>query len=258
MISDIGATCIDSITHAHDATHVIAADDGTSLRRTPKLMICVCRTSNILHMSWLVKSAEKGRPLPCNGHLLLNDTKAESTYNFSMKETLKNGIEVRTNQGGLLDGWKVFFCKGVAGHKAPSMQELRLIIDAAGGTVLDTLTTKEAGAIASDRSVLIVTSDPPTAAQKSQADKLMEKLGTSGRVETTSWLFQCIIRQKIDTAVQDGSDKGGKLSLKHTKPTLTSGSKRKLSSSNLDANEEAPPSKRRVTGFLELLVMCNH
>lgn len=36
-------------------TDVIATDGKSKLRRTPKLMICLCKTSNILSLDWLGK-----------------------------------------------------------------------------------------------------------------------------------------------------------------------------------------------------------
>jgi len=73
---------------------------------------------------------------------------------------------------------------------------LRLIIDAGGGSVLDNLNAKEVGVITNGRRVLVAMDTLPTAAQKSQEDKIVEKLGDAVQMETTSWLFQCIINQK--------------------------------------------------------------
>ena len=73
MIETIGAQFIDSIEEAHTATHVIASDGRTKLRRTPKLMICICRVSRILSMEWLEQSAKEQRTLDTDGFLLLDD-----------------------------------------------------------------------------------------------------------------------------------------------------------------------------------------
>ena len=47
MIETIGAELVDSIEEAHTATHVIASDGKTKLRRTPKVSFSVTLT-------WLV------------------------------------------------------------------------------------------------------------------------------------------------------------------------------------------------------------
>ncbi|KAL7532955.1 hypothetical protein ACHAXR_004952, partial [Thalassiosira sp. AJA248-18] len=117
MIETIGAEFVDSIEEAHTATHVIASDGRTKLRRTPKLMICLCRVSKILSMEWLEQSAKEQRVLDCHDFLLLGDEEAEKRYKFSMKETIRNGILARKNRGGVLGGWFVMICSGVAGNK---------------------------------------------------------------------------------------------------------------------------------------------
>ena len=78
MIHSIGAEVVDSLEQAATATRkshalvcshdwsvlivksclppdVIASDGKAKLRRTPKLMICICKTSNILSVDWLGK-----------------------------------------------------------------------------------------------------------------------------------------------------------------------------------------------------------
>eukprot|EP00568_Trieres_chinensis_P003009 CAMPEP_0183316142 /NCGR_PEP_ID=MMETSP0160_2-20130417/53996_1 /TAXON_ID=2839 ORGANISM="Odontella Sinensis, Strain Grunow 1884" /NCGR_SAMPLE_ID=MMETSP0160_2 /ASSEMBLY_ACC=CAM_ASM_000250 /LENGTH=75 /DNA_ID=CAMNT_0025481859 /DNA_START=195 /DNA_END=419 /DNA_ORIENTATION=+ len=52
-----------------------------------------------------------------------------------MKQSLQEGRE-RRKEGGLLAGWRVYFCEGVAGNKAPKEDDLDLIIRAAGGNVI--------------------------------------------------------------------------------------------------------------------------
>ena len=130
-----------------------------------------------------------------NGDASDDDTAAEKTYDFSMKETLKNGKAVRNQRGGLLGGWSVHFCKGVAGKKAPPEHELRLIVAAAGGTFLKTASARATKDVDASK-IIIITSDPATAAQK--ADKDVKRLASQGaKIFTTKWFFHSIITQHL-------------------------------------------------------------
>lgn len=201
MVSSIGGVLVENVEDAITATHAIAGDGKTALRRTPKLMICLCKTSNILDLKWLTDSAKAKKALDPNDYLLLHDKKAEKVYDFTMGETLESGKSARMKRGGLLGGWSIHFCKGVAGNKAPPENELRLIVAAAGGTLLKTITTKVTKSIDAERTILI-TSDPATSAQKSDKDaKRLNSLGA--KVFTTSWFFHCIITQHLSEIGED-------------------------------------------------------
>lgn len=204
MVESIGGVLVETVDDAITATHAIAGDGKTSLRRTPKLMICLCKTSNILDLKWLTASAKAKEPLNPNDYLLLNDKQAEKSYDFSMRETLQNGSAVRSERGGLLGAWSIHFCKGVAGKKAPPENELRLIVAATGGTMLKTISAKATKDLDPAKTILI-TSDPATAAQKS--DKDVKRLSSAGaRVFTTSWLFHCMITQHLSEIDEDPAD----------------------------------------------------
>lgn len=195
-IESIGGKILENVDEASNATHVIAGDGVTALRRTPKLMICISRTSNILNSNWLAASAKEGMPLDCGEYLLLGDRGAEKKYDFVMKETLVNGIAVRQEQDGLLSGWHVFFCKGVAGNRAPPAPELNLIVLAAGGANLRSLSARETKKVNPSK-VIIITSDPATSAQTSAKDAV-RMTSNGAKVFTTTWLFHCIITQTLD------------------------------------------------------------
>jgi hypothetical protein len=188
MIQSIGAELVESVDDAADATYVIAGDSKVPLRRTPKLMICLCQTSNIVNMKWLEDSAKAGKPLACGHYLLLDDSVAEKKYNFVMRETLDNGTRVRTERGGLFGDWSVYFCSGVAGHGAPPARELELIIKAGGGIVVTALAKVDTS------KVIIVAGDPPTSTQMKERGVAVA-LRNGGHMCTTSWLFHCIITQ---------------------------------------------------------------
>lgn len=156
-------------------------------------MICFCKTSNILGIEWLEQSAKEQQVLDTRDFLLLSDKEAERTYNFKLSDSLKNGAIVRTERGGVLGGWYVYICSGVAGNKAPSSKELKLIVEAAGATMLYSLAEKN---VIDAAKTIVLTSDP---ANKSQLEERGVDRVTSmgGRICTTSWLFQTMITQSL-------------------------------------------------------------
>ncbi|KAL7453021.1 hypothetical protein ACHAWC_007105 [Mediolabrus comicus] len=206
MIDHIGAILVDKIEDAASATHVIATDGKTKLRRTPKLMICMCRTSNILTIDWLEQSAKEQKVMDATPFLLLGDRgdrEAEKTYGFSMADTLKNGKVARQDRGGngkvarqdrggVLGGWYIYICNGVAGNKAPSAKELKLLVDAAGATLLPSLSEKY---VVDFAKTIVITSDPATKNQ--QKERGIDKVSSANQ-KTTSWLFHTMITQTID------------------------------------------------------------
>ncbi len=203
MIETIGAEYVESIEEAHTATHVIATDGTTALRRTPKLMICICRVAKILSIEWLEQSSKERRILDTHYFLLLGDREAEKRYDFSMKETIRNGLLARKRRGGVLGGWFVYICSGVAGNRAPHMKELHLIIEAGGGQVLKSLTNMKSF---DPLKTIVLTSEPSTKSQlKERGVAKVESLGA--KILSTSWLFHTIITQKlVDIDCNDDSD----------------------------------------------------
>lgn len=196
MIKRLGGVLLEDINDAHTATHVISTDGTESIRRTPKLMIGICRTRNIVNKQWLLDSSKQGRSLPCDDFLILNDTEAEAKYDFSMRDTLER-ISSNIEQGtSLLGGWWIYVCKGVAGNKAPSEEELKLIVEAAGGTWLSSLNPSGMKDVDASR-LLMVTGDPET--KKQLSPKPVASALRSGAVkQTTSWLFHAIMTQHLD------------------------------------------------------------
>lgn len=196
MIETIGATIVESIEEAHTATHVIVTDGKTKLRRTPKLMVCICKSPNIVKLEWLEQSAKEQRVLDTTPYLLIDDKEAEKRYNFSMKDTIQNGIQVR-EKGGVLGGLYVYICSGVAGNQAPSTKELNLIIEAAGGNVLSSLSTSNTN----PAKTIVLTSDPCTHSQlREPGVKNIPQMG--GKIVSTSWLFHVIITQCINPVIE--------------------------------------------------------
>ena len=198
MIDTIGAEYIDSIEDAHMATHVIATDGVVALRRTPKLMICICTTPQILSIEWLEQCAQSQRILDTNP-FLVSDKESEKKYDFTIKETIRRGIVVRRKSGGVLGGLYIYICNGVAGNRAPSEKEMHLIIEAAGGHVLKSLLKCD------PLKTIVITSDPSTKAQlKERGVSRVQNIGS--KVLSTTWLFHTIITQKLFDIDDDNED----------------------------------------------------
>ena len=191
-IKAIGGDILETTADAMNATHVIASEGDESIRRTPKLMIALCKTSNIVSMKWLEDSAKKRKALPTTQYLVLNDVEAERKYDFNMSNTLQNGDQLRREGHTIFNDCQVFVCKGVAGNKAPPEHELKLIVEAAGGKWIRTLPALKKLDVAN---TIIITSDPPDKGQLS-AKNVAKAIASGIRSYTTSWLFNCLLRQE--------------------------------------------------------------
>jgi hypothetical protein len=192
MLKKINGILLENVDQAHSATHVLVTDGSTSIRRTPKLMIALCRTPNIITSDWLLHSANVGKALETDKFLVLDDEKAEKMYNFSLRKTIDR-IRSNINNGNLLlDGWSVYVCKGVAGHKSPPEKEFRLIVEAAGGKWLDSLKASNTSAT----KTIIITSDPEPKKQISTKD-VTTALKSGALKKTTTWLFHSTMTQEL-------------------------------------------------------------
>jgi hypothetical protein len=199
MIERIGGIFLEDIQDAAMATHVIAAegkaetneDDEPSFKRTSKLMIGICCTENVVHLDWLIKSAKGRNVLGVNEFLLLRDRAAEKKYNFNMRDSLRRRKEMRMSETTLLGGWGVYVCHGVANNKAPPENELKLIVEAAGGVWLSKPGDHQAS------HTLIITSDPETKKQIT-SKAVSAPLKQGAKKYPVSWLFDCIMSQKLN------------------------------------------------------------
>ena len=191
IVLKLGGIVLEDIVDAPSATHIIAGDKNLPLRRTPKLMIGLNSTANVLHMDWVISSKRQGRFCETRPYLLLLDRTAESNYSFSMKETLLNG-EMRRSEGGLLKGWSLYFAKNVAGNKAPKEDELNLMVTSAGGCVLECLNSE-----ADLSNVIVITSDSTTLPDLVEAQLAEEYVSQAAEIFSTSWLYNVIIHQKL-------------------------------------------------------------
>ncbi|GKY93110.1 hypothetical protein MPSEU_000279200 [Mayamaea pseudoterrestris] len=196
MIDKIpGASWITETEHAHEATHVIASDGKQQLKRTPKLMIALNKTPNIVTLDWFTECAKKGAVLPCDT-FLVNDKRAEKEYDFVMNETLDRITEHLENGIAVLTGKHVYVCKGVAGNKAPKEDEFKCIVEAAGGEWLPNLKTRSG--IQKEDVIIITNCDSTEEAKQTKVTAVASAIRQGAQQKTTSWLFKTMMTQHLD------------------------------------------------------------
>lgn len=194
-IKRLGGTVLEDVNEAHLATHIIASEKGNSMRRTPKLMIGMCHTGNIVSVDWLTESCKAKQVLPADNFLLVNDKKFEKKCNFEMRSALESSAELRKKGKKVLSGWSVHVCKGVAGEKAPPEQEMKLIVEHAGGVWTPSLSQKKLADVDLSK-IVIITSDPEVQKQAS-VKPVKNVLDKGAKKATTSWLFDTLMRQEV-------------------------------------------------------------
>ena len=138
------------------------------MKFTAKVLVAMCSTKNIVSLDWLRQCDAQGQVVPCDDFLLLQKKVIEN-----IDLNLSSGIRI-------LDGWKVFIWKGVAGKKCPNQKELKLIVEAAGGIWIDKLPKKP------DTKILCITGDRPTKAQRA-----------AGHPKTMKWFLEMVKSQKM-------------------------------------------------------------
>eukprot|EP00980_Cylindrotheca_fusiformis_P007831 scaffold1669_cov129-Cylindrotheca_fusiformis.AAC.42 len=200
MVKRIGGVLLDkNIEDALAATHVIAGSKNTSMRRTPKLMIGMCKTSNIVDLEWLLQSAKQRKVLPSKDFLLANDKQAETQYRFNMHTSLMRAGKIKCSGKTLLGGFSIYCCAGVTGNKkkgnkTPPQKEFILIVEAAGATWQDSLPKK------GDFSRIIVVVSKVNGEAKKQltTKKVAEAVANGAVIKTTEEIFHGIMQQEID------------------------------------------------------------
>ncbi len=190
-----------------EATHVVV---GNISKRTLRLMVALCMTSNIVNRAWLRDSHERNIIMPCT-HKYKRFSETEEFGNdkdkfqqFSVEETLQEGIK-RRKEGGLLAGYKIFVCEGVAGNKAPNEEELKMMVKAAGGEWLERSNNNDRVTITTEdqSNVLLITSDPAVTGQTTN-EKALAAAQNGATFFTISWLFDCMIHQKVSNTHEPG------------------------------------------------------
>jgi hypothetical protein len=202
IVKRIGGILLDKVSDAASATHVIAGSKGTRLRRTPKLMIGLCRTSNIVDLEWLLQSAKDRKPLPSKKFLLVKDGVAETQYDFNMRETLVRAGKLRSNGKIVLGTYCVFVCTGVAGNQSkdnrtPPLKEFRLILEAAGATWISSLPNSTSSSSIFSKVILIVSKVEREAKKQLSLKKVAEAVNKGAISQTTEELFHGIMTQKF-------------------------------------------------------------
>lgn len=194
---------MENLEDAVNATHVIAASDDAELKRTPKLMVALCRTGNIVHYEWLVKSGEAGKALPTDGYQLIAKNShvvgqsvkaAEKTYECNMQETISRGNRLRAKGKLLFHGLDFYLCDGVAGNKSkknltPDASTFRLILEGAGAKVVTELHTPQ-------RSIIVTSKHEGE--KKKQLKKFAKAMEDGAIAKTTDEVFHAIMTQKFE------------------------------------------------------------
>jgi hypothetical protein len=201
MINRIGGQLIEKVADANLATHVIAGSKGTPMRRTPKLMIGLCITSNIVSLDWLIHSAKEKRPLPTKDFLLVDNEDSEALYNFKMRETLMRAGRMRSDGKSLLGQYSIYMCAGVAGNKSannrtPPLEEFRLIVEAAGASWVKTLPKTTSSRLSS--TIILVSKLKKEASRQLSTKKVAEAIKNGAICKTTEELFHGIMTQKFN------------------------------------------------------------
>jgi hypothetical protein len=198
-VKKIGGVMLENLDDAANATHLIAPTDREALR-TPKLMIALCRTPNILHADWLEQSAAAGKALDTEKFLLLNQKKAEKRYDFNMAKALANAKELRSKGELLLTGYDVYVCGGVAGNarqgnKTPNKDDFVAILQGAGANVLASLPSSDL-----QNPTIIITSKLGVEAKKQLSFKEEANAVSEGAVvKTTEEIFHSFMTQEFDS-----------------------------------------------------------
>lgn len=210
MVPELGGVVLTDICEAHRCTHLIAGDGTDSLKRTPKLMIALNKTTNIVTLRWLLDSHAAGHLLPSQPYLILQDRKAEKAYGFVMSETLQRVKDHLHNGTSVLGGRRVHVCQSVFAHtRCPPPDELKLIVEAAGGHWVtrpqDLAVRGGAGGVGGgggglSLAPLIVTQadTPPTRKAPVSDGDVAAALDRGAESKSLQWLLRIMVTQQFD------------------------------------------------------------
>jgi hypothetical protein len=153
-------------------THLIAAVDPSSpIHPTrPKFLAALSIGASIVTLEWLIESQAAGTLLSVDSFLISSAEAAEKEHNFSLQNSIANGILAHSN-GGICNGLDIYLTTGVASVQGPSRATFKALIETAGAaertksSVKTLIKNGHAGAL------LVLTSDPATPQQiKDAAD----------------------------------------------------------------------------------------
>jgi len=172
MVKKINAVLVERVEKAASATHAIVS--GPNPARTIKLMVAMCCANCIVTLDWLRNSSAQGKVLKCDDYVALD------ARTFDRIQTM------RKNEERLLSGVSVFVCTGISKKEAPPRAELKLLVEAAGGSWIDKSCESEG------KSGVAITSAKTTKAQKTQLQALKGNLTP----KTIAWLKEAVMKQK--------------------------------------------------------------
>eukprot|EP01033_Poteriospumella_lacustris_P013383 gene13383-9583_t len=158
---------------AREATHVLTTPE---LKRTPKLLVALNhRVRFVVTEAWLIDSAKQQRPLPllpatCSPaqmsepaygqalqqscRYLVRDEEKETLWQFRLSDTLAR-IRYHPAATRRIFGRVAFFVtRGLLGETAPSVEDMRAIVESAGG-VLAAASRSTTGSSATSSGLLV-------------------------------------------------------------------------------------------------------
>ena len=176
-------------------THLLV-DEKVNTKRTAKVMVGICRAKHVCTTAWLQTCLENDQvqPLPS-----LVDPKVRTNPEPNKRitnESLERALELRRAGKYILSDCAVSVCKRVAGEKAPSLDELRCMVENAGGIFLGEFVPEKT---IQGKHTIVITSDPCTRTQK----KSLETRGEGVITKTTSWLFDTLMLQQLDLGMRE-------------------------------------------------------
>lgn len=170
-------------------THLLV-EDGIEPKRTPKVMIAMCRASHVVTTAWLRNCLKDNELLPLDSLVDPGIKQNPDSNKRISADSLERSLAMRSRGEFVLSNCAVALCKQVAGKKAPPLKELQTMVIAAGGLWL-------AEGVPSEKSnadhTIVITSEPCT---RPQAGALKKK-GEGVVARTTSWLFDTLMLQEL-------------------------------------------------------------
>ena len=182
MMKDLGMIFLEDIKDARKMTHLICKEP---LKRKPKVMIAMNVTQDILRYDWLIESDKKGKPVPCQDYIV------EDSAAFCFSVSIPRATAFRKKHVAVLTGWSIAVCKGVAGKKAPALDELECMVKTAGAEWLGELTAKT---LLRDSMIILTSSEKPTKAEEKQTKWFAEN--SNAHIAPISWLFDTLMSQQ--------------------------------------------------------------
>ena len=173
-------------------THLVV-EEGVEAKRTPKMMYSMCQASYVVTTAWLRKCLEAGEVLPVVSSVDPEVVQHRDASKRITSEALERSHVLREAGKRILSDCTVSIFKKIAGHKAPELDQLRCIIEGAGGGVFlgEGIPTKKQRV--DGKHAIMITSDPCPRSQKRE----LETSGGGLIPKTTTWLFGTFMSQQL-------------------------------------------------------------